>query len=57
MKILTKKFVFTKISNGSQGDSQDCGEDSIILLADRNIQKRNNRYVNILQAISGKIGL
>jgi len=32
-------------------------KNSIILLADRNIQKRNNRYVNILQAISRKIGL
>ncbi|MBA7510291.1 hypothetical protein ES705_02267 [subsurface metagenome] len=30
---------------------------SIILLADRNIQKRNNRYLNILEAISGKIGV
>jgi len=30
---------------------------SIILLADRNIQKKNNRYLNILEAISGKIGL
>jgi len=30
---------------------------SIILLTDRNIQKRNNRYLNILEAISGKIGL
>lgn len=32
-------------------------KNSIILLADRNIQKRNNRYLNILEAISGKIGL
>ena len=31
--------------------------DSIILLADRNIRKRNNRYLNILEAISGKIDL
>jgi len=30
---------------------------SIILLTDRNIQKRNNRYLNILEAISGKIDL
>jgi len=30
---------------------------SIILLTDRNIQKRNNRYINILEAISGKVGL
>ena len=30
---------------------------SIILLIDRNIQKRNNRYLNILEAISGKIDL
>ena len=30
---------------------------SIILLADRSTQKRNNRYLNILEAISGKIGL
>jgi len=30
---------------------------SIILLADRNTQKRNNRYLNILEAISGRIGL
>lgn len=30
---------------------------SIILLADRNIQKRNNRYLNILEVISGKIGI
>ena len=30
---------------------------SIILLADRNIQKRNNRYLNILEVISEKIGL
>jgi len=32
-------------------------KNSIILLTDRNIQKRNNRYLNILEAISGKIGL
>ncbi len=32
-------------------------KNSIILLADRNIQKRNNRYVNILEVISGKIGI
>jgi len=32
-------------------------KNSIILLADRNIQKRNSRYLNILEAISGKIGL
>jgi len=32
-------------------------KDSIILLADRNIRKRNNRYLNILEVISGKIGL
>jgi len=32
-------------------------KNSIILLADRNIQKRNNRYLNILEAISGKIAL
>jgi len=32
-------------------------KDSIILLVDRNIQKRNNRYLNILEAISGKIGV
>jgi len=30
---------------------------SVILLADRNIQKRNNRYFNILKAVSGKIVL
>ena len=30
---------------------------SIILLADRNIQKRNNRYLNVLEVISEKIGL
>jgi len=30
---------------------------SIILLTDRNIQKRNNRYINILEAISGKVGV
>ena len=30
---------------------------SIILLADRNIQKRNNRYLNILEVISEKIGV
>jgi len=32
-------------------------KDSIVLLADRNIQKRNNRYLNILEVISGKIGI
>jgi len=32
-------------------------KNSIILLADRNIQKRNNRYLNILEAISRKIGV
>jgi len=32
-------------------------KNSIILLADRNIQKRNNRHLNILEAISGKIGI
>jgi DNA-binding MarR family transcriptional regulator len=32
-------------------------KNSIVLLADRNIQKRNNRYLNILETISGKIGL
>jgi len=32
-------------------------KNSIILLADRNIQKRNNRYLNILEVISGKIGI
>lgn len=32
-------------------------KNSIILLADRNIQRRNNRYINILETISGKIGL
>jgi DNA-binding MarR family transcriptional regulator len=32
-------------------------KNSIILLADRNIQNRNNRYLNILETISGKIGL
>jgi len=30
-------------------------KDSIILLADRYIQNRNNRYLNILEAISGKM--
>ena len=30
---------------------------SIILLADKSIQKRNNRYLNILEVISGKIGI
>ena len=30
---------------------------SVILVADRNIQNRNGRYVNILKAISGKIAL
>ena len=32
-------------------------KDSIVLLADGSIQKKNNRYLNILEAISGKIGL
>jgi len=32
-------------------------KNSIILVADRNLQKRNNRYVNILEVISGKIGI
>jgi len=32
-------------------------KNSIILLADGSIQKRNNRYLNILEAISGKIDL
>jgi len=32
-------------------------KNSIILLADGNIQKRNNRYLNILEAISGKVGI
>ncbi len=32
-------------------------KNSIILLADRNIQKKNNRYLNILEAISGKVGV
>ncbi|MBA7506737.1 hypothetical protein ES706_05442 [subsurface metagenome] len=32
-------------------------KNSIILLADRNIQKRNNRYLNILEVISGEIGI
>lgn len=32
-------------------------KNSIILLADRNIQRKNNRYLNILETISGKIGL
>jgi DNA-binding MarR family transcriptional regulator len=32
-------------------------KNSIILLADRNIQRKNNRYLNILEAISRKIGL
>lgn len=32
-------------------------KNSIILLADGSIQKRNNRYLNILEAISGKIGI
>ena len=32
-------------------------KNSVILLADRNLQKRNNRYVNILEVISGKIGV
>ena len=30
---------------------------SIVLLADKSIQKRNNRYLNILEVISGKIGI
>ncbi len=32
-------------------------KNSIILLADRNIEKRNNRCINILETISGKIGV
>jgi len=32
-------------------------KDSIVLLADRSIQKRNNRYLDILEVISGKIGV
>jgi DNA-binding MarR family transcriptional regulator len=32
-------------------------KNSIILLADTNIRKRNNHYINILEVISGKIGL
>jgi len=32
-------------------------KNSIILLADRKIQKKNNRYLNILEVVSGKIGL
>ncbi len=32
-------------------------KNSIILLADGSIQKRNNRYLHILEAISGKIGI
>ena len=32
-------------------------KNSIILLTDRKIQKRNNRYLNILEVISGKIGI
>lgn len=32
-------------------------KDSIVLLADGSIQKKNNRYLNILEAISGKIGI
>lgn len=32
-------------------------KNSIILLADGSIQKRNNRYLNILEAISGKVGI
>jgi DNA-binding MarR family transcriptional regulator len=32
-------------------------KDSIILLVDGNIRKRNNRYLNILEAISRKVGL
>ncbi|MFB0526953.1 MAG: winged helix-turn-helix transcriptional regulator [bacterium] len=32
-------------------------KNTIVLLADKNIQKRNNRYLNILEAISGKIGI
>jgi len=33
------------------------GKNSIILLAARDIQKRNNRYLNILEIISEKIGV
>ena len=32
-------------------------KNSIILIADGSIQKKNNRYLNILEAISGKIGI
>jgi len=32
-------------------------KNSIMLLAEKNIQKRNSRYVNILEVISGKIGV
>jgi DNA-binding MarR family transcriptional regulator len=32
-------------------------QNSVILLADRNIEKKNSRYLNILEAISGKIYL
>jgi len=32
-------------------------KNSIILLADKNIRKRNNRYLNILEVICGKIGI
>ncbi len=32
-------------------------KNSIILLADKNIQKRNNRYLNVLEAISGEISV
>jgi len=32
-------------------------KNSIILLVDRNIQKRNNRYLNVLYVASGKFGL
>ena len=32
-------------------------KNSIVLVADRNLQKRNNRYVNILESISGEIGI
>jgi len=32
-------------------------KNSIVLVADRNLQKRNNRYINILESISGEIGI
>jgi len=32
-------------------------KNSIVLLADGSIQKKNNRYLNILEAISGRIGI